>query len=81
MTEDEQNVFTYLPTVRIQGRVYTANIPVHVFKDTNNNNNSICIAPLKIKFARGALQSKRTQMYKWAKPAKSDEVKKLKVTR
>jgi hypothetical protein len=40
----------------------------------NNNNNSICIAPLKIKFARGALQSKRTQKYKWAKPAISDEV-------
>jgi hypothetical protein len=40
-----------------------------------HNNNSICIAPLKIKFARGALQSKRTQRYKWAKPAKSDEVK------
>jgi hypothetical protein len=33
------------------------------------------MAPLKIKFARGALQSKITQMYKWAKPAKSDEVK------
>jgi hypothetical protein len=32
--------------------------------DNNNNNNNICIAPLKIKFARGALQSKRTQMYK-----------------
>jgi hypothetical protein len=40
-----------------------------------NNYTNICRAPLKIKFARGALQSKRTQRYKGAKPAKSDEVK------